>query len=135
RRSRPRPPRPSYLPGSVPAAVRRAPSRARGRVGRTAMRSIIVKIGSSSVTRSTGPDLVVLTGALDAALNARSLGWSVVLVSSGAVSSGSAYLARTSEIASSARLAAAVGQPFLMDIYRSVSDVSGRHVCQILMSE
>ncbi|MGH3275513.1 MAG: PUA domain-containing protein, partial [Streptosporangiaceae bacterium] len=29
----------------------------------------------------------------------------------------------------------AVGQPFLMDIYRSVSEVSGRHVCQILISE
>ena len=99
------------------------------------MRSIVVKIGSSSVTRATGPDPVVLTGALDAALNARSLGWSAVLVSSGAVASGSAYLARTTELASSARLAAAVGQPFLMDIYRSVSDVSGRHVCQILMSE
>ena len=99
------------------------------------MRSIVVKIGSSSVTRATGPDPVVLTGALDAALSARSLGWSAVLVSSGAVASGSAYLARTTELASSPRLAAAVGQPFLMDIYRSVSDVSGRHVCQILMSE
>jgi len=99
------------------------------------VRSIVVKIGSSSVTRATGPDPVVLTGALDAALNARSLGWGAVLVSSGAVASGSAYLARTTELASSARLAAAVGQPFLMDIYRSVSDVSGRHVCQILMSE
>ena len=99
------------------------------------MRSIVVKIGSSSVTRSTGPDPVVLTSALDAALNARSLGWNVVLVSSGAVASGSAYLARTSEIGSSARLAAAVGQPFLMDIYRSVSEVSGRHVCQVLISE
>lgn len=99
------------------------------------MRSIVVKIGSSSVTRSTGPDPVVLTAALDAALTARSLGWSVVLVSSGAVSSGSAYLARTTETESSPRLAAAVGQPFLMDIYRSVSDVSGRHVCQVLISE
>jgi glutamate 5-kinase len=99
------------------------------------MKSVVVKIGSSSVTRSTGPDPVVLTGALDAALTARSLGWNAVLVSSGAVASGSAYLARTSEIASSARLAAAVGQPFLMDIYRSVSDVSGRHVCQVLISE
>ena len=47
------------------------------------MRSIVVKIGSSSVTRATGPDPVVLTGALDAALSARSLGWSAVLVSSG----------------------------------------------------
>jgi glutamate 5-kinase len=99
------------------------------------MRSIVVKIGSSSVTRSTGPDPVVLTSALDAALTVRSLGWNVVLVSSGAVASGSAYLARTSEVESSARLAAAVGQPFLMDIYRSVSEVSGRHVCQVLISE
>lgn len=99
------------------------------------MRLIVVKIGSSSVTRSTGPDPVVLTSALDAALGARSLGWSVALVSSGAVASGSAYLARTSEIGSSGRLAAAVGQPFLMDIYRSVSEVSGRHVCQVLISE
>jgi glutamate 5-kinase len=67
------------------------------------VRSIVVKIGSSSVTRATGPDPVVLTGALDAALSARSLGWSAVLVSSGAVASGSAYLARTTELASSAR--------------------------------
>ena len=99
------------------------------------MRSIVVKIGSSSVTRSTGPDPVVLTSALDAALNVRSLGWNVVLVSSGAVASGSTYLARTSAVRGSARLAAAVGQPFLMDIYRSVSEVSGRHVCQVLISE
>jgi glutamate 5-kinase len=99
------------------------------------MKSIVVKIGSSSITRSTGPDPVVLTSALDAALNVRSLGWSVVLVSSGAVASGSAYLTRTSELAASERLAAAVGQPFLMDIYRSVSEVSGRHVCQVLISE
>jgi glutamate 5-kinase len=99
------------------------------------VRLLVVKIGSSSVTRSTGPDPVVLTSALDAALSARSLGWSVALVSSGAVASGSAYLARTSEIGSSGRLAAAVGQPFLMDIYRSVSEVSGRHVCQVLISE
>jgi glutamate 5-kinase len=99
------------------------------------VRSIVVKIGSSSVTRSTGPDPVVLTSALDAALNAQSLGWGVVLISSGATASGSAYLARTTEIAGSARLAAAVGQPFLMDIYRSVSEVSGRQVCQVLISE
>ena len=99
------------------------------------MRSIVVKIGSSSVTRSTGPDPVVLTSALDEALNAQAIDWNVVLVSSGAVSSGSAYLARTGNINPSQRLAAAVGQPFLMDIYRSVSEVSGRHVCQLLISE
>jgi glutamate 5-kinase len=99
------------------------------------MRSIVVKLGSSSVTRGTGPDPVVLTSALDAALNARSLGWSVTLVTSGAVSSGAAYLARASDVRPSSRLAAAVGQPFLMDIYRSVSEISGQHVGQILISE
>jgi len=99
------------------------------------MRSIVVKLGSSSVTRPTGPDPVVLTSALDGALNARSLGWSVTLVTSGAVSSGAAYLARSSDIRPSGRLAAAIGQPFLMDIYRSVAEVSGRHVCQMLISE
>ena len=99
------------------------------------MCSIVVKIGSSSVTRATGPDPVLLTSALDAAIGARSIGWSVVLISSGAVSSGSAYLSRTLQIRPSKRLAAAVGQPFLMDIYRSVSEVSGSHVCQILISE
>lgn len=99
------------------------------------MRSIVVKLGSSSVTRATGPDPVVITSALDAALNARSLGWSVTLVTSGAISSGAAYLARASDVRPSGRLAAAVGQPFLMDIYRSVSEVSGRQVGQILISE
>ena len=99
------------------------------------MKSIVVKLGSSSVTRTTGPDPVVLTSALDAALHARSLGWSVTLVTSGAVSSGAAYLTRASDARPSSRLAAAVGQPFLMDIYRSVSEISGKHVGQILISE
>ena len=99
------------------------------------MRSIVVKLGSSSVTRATGPDPVVLTSALDAALNARSMGWSVTLVTSGAISSGAAYLARASDVRPSGRLAAAVGQPFLMEIYRSVSEISGKQVCQILISE
>lgn len=99
------------------------------------MKSIVVKLGSSSVTRTTGPDPVVLTSALDAALHARSLGWNVTLVTSGAVSSGAAYLTRASDVRPSSRLAAAVGQPFLMDIYRSVSEISGKHVCQILISE
>ncbi len=99
------------------------------------MRSIVVKIGSSSVTRATGPDPVLLTSALDAAISARSIGWNVALISSGAVSSGSVYLSRTLRLRPSKRLAAAVGQPFLMDIYRSVSEISGSHVCQILISE
>lgn len=99
------------------------------------MRSLVVKIGSSSLTKETGPDPVLLAGAMDAALRARTLGWGVVLVSSGAVSSGRAYLGRTTDLRPSKRLAAAVGQSFLMDVYRSISDVSGDHISQILVSE
>jgi glutamate 5-kinase len=99
------------------------------------MRSVVVKIGSSSLTRATGPDPMLLAYAMDAALRARSAGWSVILVSSGAVASGLAYLERTSNIRPSKRLAAAVGQPFLVDVYRSVAEVSGDHISQILVSE
>jgi glutamate 5-kinase len=96
---------------------------------------LVVKIGSSSVTKETGPDPLLLASAMDAALAARPLGWGVILVSSGAVSSGLAYIRRTMDFTPSKRLAAAVGQPFLADIYRSISGVSGDHICQVLISE
>ncbi|MFF7284530.1 glutamate 5-kinase [Streptomyces griseorubiginosus] len=99
-------------------------------------RTAVIKLGSSSVTGSLGPDPVLLASTLEAVINARSADWNVVLVSSGAVSSGRAYLSRNSyELGSSTRLAAAVGQPFLVSAYRAISDISGTLVCQILVSE
>lgn len=99
------------------------------------MNILVAKLGSSSVTRERGPDPTVLAGALDNALRARELGWGVVIVSSGAVSSGTALLTRQDESRISHRLAAAVGQPLLMDFYGSVATVSGSLTCQILIGD
>jgi glutamate 5-kinase len=96
---------------------------------------LVAKLGSSSVTRERGPDPTILAGALDNALRARELGWGVVIVSSGAVSSGTALLTRQDEGKISHRLAAAVGQPLLMDFYGSVATVSGSLTCQILIGD
>ena len=96
-------------------------------------RTLVVKMGSSSVTKQSGPDPVLLASALESAFAARALGWDVVLVSSGAVSSGRALFARSQEEPISARLAAAVGQTVLMGFYRSVAELSGALVAQILI--
>jgi glutamate 5-kinase len=79
---------------------------------------LVVKLGSSSVTKIGGPDYVFLTSALSEAIDVQQLGWNIVLVSSGAVSSGMAYLAQFGHNASR-RLAAAVGKPLLMNMYSS----------------
>jgi len=97
--------------------------------------TIVVKIGSSSITRASGPDPVLLASAIDAAISARASDHNVVLVSSGAVASGTAFLSRTTTGVLSHRVAAAVGQPLLMDTYRFLGSMSGSLVCQILVSE
>lgn len=109
----------------------------------TMHKTLVVKLGSSSVTISSGPDPLVLAGALRSALRAREHGWRVVLVSSGAVSSGRAYLARTGTGSPAGetvagverRLSAAVGQTLLMGFYRSVAEIAGADVCQVLVGE
>lgn len=98
-------------------------------------RILVVKMGSSSVTKHSGPDPVLLASALESAFAARDLGWDVVLVSSGAVSSGRALFARSQDAPISPRLAAAVGQTVLMGFYRSVAELSGALVAQILIGE
>ncbi|WP_165759560.1 glutamate 5-kinase [Rathayibacter oskolensis] len=98
-------------------------------------RTLVVKMGSSSVTKQSGPDPVLLASALESAFTARDLGWDVVLVSSGAVSSGRALFARSQDAPISPRLAAAVGQTVLMGFYRSVAELSGELVAQILIGE
>ncbi|WP_162239026.1 MULTISPECIES: glutamate 5-kinase [unclassified Rathayibacter] len=98
-------------------------------------RTLVVKMGSSSVTKQSGPDPVLLASALESAFSAQQEGWDVVLVSSGAVSSGRALFARSQDAPISPRLAAAVGQTVLMGFYRSVAELSGALVAQILIGE
>lgn len=120
---------PDALPDSAPtqtaAHANAAPPR----------RTLVVKMGSSSVTKQSGPDPVLLASALESAFAAQALGWDVVLVSSGAVSSGRALFARSQDEPISPRLAAAVGQTVLMGFYRSVAELSGALVAQILIGE
>ncbi|MCX5239887.1 glutamate 5-kinase [Streptomyces prunicolor] len=99
-------------------------------------RTAVVKLGSSSVTGAAGPDPVLLASTLESVIGVRAAGWNVVLVSSGAVSSGRVQLSRVaSDPVTSWRLAAAVGQPFLMSAYRTIGDLSGALICQVLVSE
>jgi glutamate 5-kinase len=96
---------------------------------------LVVKLGSSSVTKATGPDQALLSSTLKDAIEAQRLGWNVVLVSSGAVSSGSAHLLTSLEHQASPRLAAAVGQPLLMNMYSSPIGAGSHTLCQILVSQ
>lgn len=96
---------------------------------------LVVKLGSSSVTRDSGPDTSILADALDQAVAAMAAGWGVVLVSSGAQSVGGAVLADAGRTGFSPKLAAAVGQPILMDFYRNRAEASGARVSQFLVGE
>lgn len=106
-------------------------------------RRMVVKLGSSSITRAVGPDPALLASTIDSAIRAQALGWDVVIVSSGAVSSGLAVINQRHQDDGVYRphprphrqLAAAVGQPILQSIYRSVADISGHLVAQILVGE
>ncbi len=95
---------------------------------------LVVKLGSSSVTRESGPDGALLRHWLDEAIEAGRRGWSVVLISSGAVSSGQAYFSRFEEQISR-RLAAAVGQPLLMNLYAAPPAPDFHATAQILISQ
>ena len=95
---------------------------------------LVVKLGSTSVTRDAGPDYALLASALQEAVAARECGWNVVLVSSGAVSSGTAYMSSFGHTASR-RLAAAVGQPLLMNMFTSPMAGRTHALCQILVSQ
>jgi glutamate 5-kinase len=96
--------------------------------------TLVVKLGSSSVTKADGPDPALLQTALRTALSARLLEWRVVLVSSGAVSSGKAYLDGQG-LNTSSRLAAAVGQPLLIRTYGDLPAGQSCTICQILVSQ
>lgn len=98
-------------------------------------RTLVVKLGSSSVTQDGGPDTSILSDALDQAIDAVEQGWRVILVSSGAQSVGRAVLHGQGVEAVSPKLAAAFGQPILMDFYQEQSRLRGALVSQVLIGE
>jgi len=101
-------------------------------------RSVVVKIGTSSVTDETGGvarDVLAAVAADVIAL--RREGWTVVVVTSGAITAGWAEVgagrARPSD-AVTLQAVSAVGQPLLMDAWRGAFAVHGVAVGQVLLA-
>lgn len=100
-------------------------------------RRIVVKVGSSSLTTSTGAlDARQLFDLVTAIVDARAAGHEVVLVSSGAIAAGLAPLSmrqRPHDLASQ-QACAAVGQRILIEKYGTMFGFFGIDVGQILLT-
>ncbi len=100
-------------------------------------RTVVVKIGSSSVTKGgTGIDAAAVAKLCDEVAALRAGGHSVVLVSSGAIAAGWATMGEGARPADLATLQAvsAVGQHRLMRVYDDALSRHGAHVGQVLLA-
>ncbi len=101
------------------------------------MKTIVVKIGTSSLTQSTGLIAIATIASLVETLsNLRSQGHRVVLVSSGAVGVGCARLnlAEKPRKIALKQAVAAVGQGRLMRIYDDLFSSLGQPIAQVLLT-
>ena len=97
-------------------------------------RRVVVKVGSSSLTNTSGQiDSAAVEGLADVIAAARTSGREVVLVSSGAIAAGFAPLGRTGRPRDLAtqQAAASVGQGLLMHRYTEAFAARGIVVGQI----
>lgn len=103
-----------------------------------ASRSVVVKIGTTSVTDDTGNvayDVLVNVAADVVAL--RDEGWSVVVVTSGAITAGWAEVGESRprpRDATTLQAVSAVGQPLLMHAWRNAFGEFGVAVGQVLLA-
>ncbi len=99
---------------------------------------IVVKIGSSSVTRADGGvDHDVLASVAADVAHLRQRGTGVIVVTSGAITAGWAEVGKGAKRPHDARVlqaVSAVGQPLLMDAWRSAFAVHGVSVGQVLLA-
>jgi glutamate 5-kinase len=100
-------------------------------------RTVVVKLGSSSVTGPGGGlDPAAIEGLCGEVADLRSLGHSVVLVSSGAIAAGWAVIGdgpRPTDLAT-LQAVSAVGQHRLMRLYDDALGARGLHVGQVLLA-
>ncbi|MFT4010584.1 MAG: glutamate 5-kinase [Nocardioidaceae bacterium] len=97
---------------------------------------VVVKIGSSSLTKGGGVDEERVVALVDALAGVRKRGAEVVLVSSGAIAAGLAPLRlkrRPSDLATQ-QAAASVGQGLLMHRYTAEFERHGLRVGQVLLT-
>ena len=104
----------------------------------TTSRSVVVKIGTSSVTDAEGGvDCDVLAALAGDVVQLRRDGWSVVVVTSGAITAGWAEVGEGRSRPSDSRIlqaVSAVGQPLLMDAWRRAFATFGVAVGQVLLA-
>lgn len=102
------------------------------------MKRIVVKIGSNVLTTARGKlDITRMSAIVDQVAWMREQGYSVVVVSSGAVACGRKELSVSHELDSveQRQLYSAVGQPKLMSIYSQLFGEYGIHVGQVLTTK
>jgi glutamate 5-kinase len=99
-------------------------------------KKILVKVGSAVLTGNDGLDLDVITSLVEQMAALVKSGYTVVLVTSGAIVSGKHRLKLTDKLKSipEKQAAAAVGQGRLMRVYSKAFEKNGLYVAQILLT-
>ena len=100
------------------------------------VKKILVKIGSAVLTGAEGLDLKIIDALVREMSDLSGQGYSIVLVTSGAIASGKHRLNITGKLKSipEKQAAAAVGQGRLMRVYSKAFEKKGLYVAQILLT-
>ena len=100
------------------------------------VKKILIKIGSAVLTGADGLDLKIIDALTQEMCDLTRRGFSIVLVTSGAIASGKHRLNITDKLKSipDKQAAAAVGQGRLMRVYSKAFEKNNLHVAQILLT-
>jgi glutamate 5-kinase len=100
------------------------------------VKKILVKVGSAVLTGAEGLDLKIINTLVREMSDLSGQGYSIVLVTSGAIASGKHRLNITGKLKSipEKQAAAAVGQGRLMRVYSKAFEKKGLYVAQILLT-
>ena len=99
-------------------------------------KKILIKVGSAVLTGTDGLDLKIIDGLVQEMSDLTHKGYSIVLVTSGAIASGKHRLNMTGKLKSipEKQAAAAIGQGRLMRVYSKSFEKNGLYVAQILLT-
>ena len=102
----------------------------------SAVKKILIKVGSAVLTGADGLDLKIIEALVQEMCDLTRRGFSIVLVTSGAIASGKHRLNITGRLKSipEKQAAAAVGQGRLMRIYSKAFEKNNLYVAQILLT-
>jgi glutamate 5-kinase len=99
-------------------------------------KTILIKVGSAVLTGADGLDLKIIDSLVSEMSQLVNKGYSIVLVSSGAIASGKQRMQITGTLKSipEKQAAAAIGQGRLMSVYSKSFEKNSIHVAQILLT-